>query len=142
MVDFKRFVCLITFKCCCWNKLLTAKKTCWNAWDTLSCMMIIFIGASLLWMLLVPMIYFMLVPFLKAIMGSLLKVFLQILFACKMCKCFVRISFKFGNVWPNVTDNGMHCLSWCFCWWSSCFRSSWSTFWICCRRIFFLCILY
>ena len=39
IVYFKRFVGLITFKCCCWNKLLTAKATCWG---TLSCAMIIF----------------------------------------------------------------------------------------------------
>ena len=42
MVDFKCFVGLITFECCCWNKLLTTKATCWIAWDTLSCMMINF----------------------------------------------------------------------------------------------------
>ena len=33
---------MITFGCCCWNKLLTKKATCWIAWDTLSCMMINF----------------------------------------------------------------------------------------------------
>ena len=42
MVDFKRFVVLIAFGCCCGNKLLTAKATCWIAWDTVSCMIIIF----------------------------------------------------------------------------------------------------
>ena len=42
MVDFKRFVGLITFECYYWNKLLTAKTTCCIACDTLSCMIIIF----------------------------------------------------------------------------------------------------
>ena len=42
MVDFKRFVSLITFECCCWNKLLSTKTTCWIAYDTLSWMMISF----------------------------------------------------------------------------------------------------
>ena len=65
------------------------------------------------------MIYFRLVPFLKAIMGSMLNVFLQLRFACNMCQCFIRISFKFGNARIYVTDNGMHCLSRHFCWWSS-----------------------
>ena len=76
-------------------------------------MMIIFsfYNFSSLWMVLVPMIYFKLVPFLKAIMGSMLKVFLQLRFACNMCQCFIRISFKFGNARIYVTDNGMHCLS-------------------------------
>ena len=51
------------------------------------------------------------------------KVSLQLWFACNMCQCFVIISFKFGNDRLYVTDKGMHCLSWHFCW-SSCFRSS------------------
>ena len=59
------------------------------------------------------------------------KVSLQLWFACEMCQCFVIISFKFGNDRLYVTDKGMHCLSWRFCWWSSCFQSSWSTSWIC-----------
>ena len=42
MVDFKSFVGLITFECYFWNKLLTAKAMCWIAWDTLSCMIIVF----------------------------------------------------------------------------------------------------
>ena len=98
MVDFKRFVGWITFECCCWNKFLTAKETCWIAWDTLSCMMI----------------WFRLVPFLKAIMESVLKVSLQIWFDCNMCQCFVIIAFKFGNARLYVTDKGMHYLSWRF----------------------------
>ena len=92
---------------------------------------LVFISFSLLWMVLEPMSCFRLVLFLKAIMGSVLKVFLQLWFACNMCQCFVRIFFKFGNSRLYVTDNGMHCLSWRFCLWSSCFRSSWSTFRIC-----------
>ena len=40
MVDFNGFVGLITFECCCWNKLLSTKATCWIAYDTLSWMMI------------------------------------------------------------------------------------------------------
>ena len=131
MVDFKHFVGLITFECCCWNKLLTTKATCWIAWDTLF-LILVFTSFSLLWMVLVPMICFRLVPFLKAIMGSVLKVSLQLWFACNMCQCFVIISFKFGNDRLYVINKEMHCLSWRFCWWSSCFRSSWSTFWICC----------
>ena len=57
-----------------------------------------------------------------------------------MGQCFVRISFKLFNTRLYVTDKGMHCLSWRFCWWSSCFRSSWST-WICCMTISFMCPL-
>ena len=75
-------------------------------------LILVFISFSLLWMVLVPMICFRLVPFLKAIMGSVLKVSLQLWFACFMCQCFVIISFKFGNDWLYVTDKGMHCLSW------------------------------
>ena len=58
-----------------------------------------------------------------------------------MCQCFVRISFKFGNARLYVTDKGVHCLSRRFCWWSSCFRSSWSTFWICCMTVSFWYLL-
>ena len=92
---------------------------------------LVFISFSLLWMVLVPMTYFRLVPFLKAIMGSVLLVSLRLWFACNTCQCFVIISFKFSNPQLYVIDKGMHCLSWRFCWWSSCFWSSWSTFWIC-----------
>ena len=99
-------------------------------------LILVFMSFSLLWMLLVPIVCFRLVPFLKAIMGSMLKVSLQLWFACNMCQCFVIISFKFGNDQLCVTNNGMHCLSWHFCWWSSCFQSSWSTFWICCVTSF------
>ena len=42
MVDFKRFVGLTTLECCCYNKLLTAGRSCWTALDRLSCMVIIF----------------------------------------------------------------------------------------------------
>ena len=75
-------------------------------------LILVFISFSLLWMILVPMICFRLVPFLKAIMGSVLKVSLQLWFVCNMCQCFVVISFKFGNDRLYVTDNGMHSLSW------------------------------
>ena len=87
-------------------------------------LILVFINFSLLWMGLVPVIYFKLVLFLKAVMGSLLKVFWQLWLTCIMCQCFVRMSFKFGNARLYVTNNGMHSLSWRFCWWSSCFRSS------------------
>ena len=90
----------------------------------------VFISFLLLWMVLVQMICFRLVPFLKTIMESVLKVFLQLWFTCHMCQCFV-IFFKFRNARLYVTDKMMHCLSWRFCWWSNCFWSSWSTFWIC-----------
>ena len=100
-------------------------------------LILVFISFTLLWMVLVPMICFRLVPFLKAIMASVLKVSLQLWFVGNMCQCFV-ISFKFGNVRLYVTDKGMHCLSWRFCWWSSCFRSSWSTLWTCCVTTSFL----
>ena len=74
---------------------------------------------------------------LKAIMGSMLKALLQLWFACNLCQCFV-ISFKLVTAQLYVTHNGMHCLSWHFCWWMSCFQSSWSTFWICCMVTYFL----
>ena len=98
-------------------------------------LIIVFISLLLLWM---PMICFRLVPFLKAIMGSVLKVSLQLWFACNMCQCFVIIPFKFCKARLYVTDKGMYCLSWCFCWWSKCFRSSWSIFWIFCVTTSFL----
>ena len=89
-------------------------------------LILVFISFSLLWMVLVPLICFRLVPFLKAIIESVIKVSLQLWFAYKMCQCF-------------VTDRGVHCLSWRFCWSSSCLRSSWSTFWIfLCDNIFFV----
>ena len=140
MVDFKYFVALITFECCCWNKLLITKATCWIAWDTLSCMMINFSFYKFLVVMggIVPIIFFRLVPFLKAIMESVLKVSLQLWFACNMCQCFAIISFKYSNDRLYFTDKGMHCLSWRFCWWSSCFQSSWSTFWIFCVATSFL----
>ena len=68
---------------------------------------LVFISFSLLWIVLVLMICFRLVPFLKAILGSMLKVFLQLWFACNMCQHFV-ISFKFGNARLYVTDKGVH----------------------------------
>ena len=99
-------------------------------------LILVFISFLLLWMILVPMIFLRLVPFLKAIMRSVLKVSLQPWFACNICQCFIIISFKFANNRLYVTDKGMHCLSWHFCYWRSCFRSSWSTFWICCVTSF------
>ena len=107
MVDFKRFVGGITFECCCWNKLLTTKATCWIARDTVSSMAINFSFYK----------FFIVMDGvsangIKAIMGSVLKVSLQLWFACYMCQCFVIISFKFGNDRLYVTDKGMHCLSW------------------------------
>ena len=101
-------------------------------------LILVFISFLLLWMVLVPMICFRPVPFLKTIMGSVLKVSWQLWFACNMCQCFVIISFKFGNDLLYVTDKGLHCFSWRFCRWSSCFRSIWSTFWICCMTTSFL----
>ena len=82
-----------------------------------------FIRLSLLWMVAVPMTCLRLAPFLKAIMGSIIKAFLKLWFACNLCECFLRISFRFGNAQQYVTNNGKHCLSWRFCWWSSCFWS-------------------
>ena len=99
---------------------------------------LVFINFSLLWTVLLPIFCFTLVPFLKATMRSVLMVLLQVWFACNMCQYFIRRSFKFGNTWLYVTDNGMYCLPWRFCWWSTCFRSSWLTFWICCMATFFL----
>ena len=58
---------------------------------------LVFIGFSLLRMVLVPVICFRLVPFQKAIMGSVLMVFSQLWFAFNMCQCSVSISSKFGN---------------------------------------------
>ena len=134
MVDFKRFVGLITFECCCWNKLLTTKATCWIAWDTVPCMMINFSFYKFLVVMdgISANDLFQASTFSKGYNGKLLKVSLQLWVACNMCQCFVVISFKFGNDRLYVTDTGMHCLSWHFCWWSSCFRLGWSTVWICC----------
>ena len=39
-------------------------------------------------------------------MGSVLKVSLQLWFACNMCQCFVIISFKIGNARLYDTDKG------------------------------------
>ena len=141
MVDFKRFFGLITFECSCWNQLLTAKSKCWIAYGAhfpVWWLFLVFISFSLLSMVLVPMICFRLVTFLKTIMGSVLKISLQMWFACNMYQYLVIISFKFGKARVCVTDKGMHCLSWHFCWWSSCFRSSWSSFWIYCVTASFL----
>ena len=52
------------------------------------------------------LICFRLMPFLNAIIGSVLKVFSQLWFACNMCQCFVTISFKFVNARPIM--NGIH----------------------------------
>ena len=101
-------------------------------------LLLVFISFSLLWIVLVPMICFRLVFFLKSIMGSMLKFSLQLCFVCNMCQCFVMTSFKFGNARLYVTDKGMHCLSRRFCWWGSCFQSSRSTFWIYCVATSFL----
>ena len=140
MVDFKRLFWFDYFCCCCWNKLLTAKATCWIAWDTRSCMMIIFSFYKFLVIMdgIRANGLIQASAFSKGYNGKCAKGFLQLWFACNMCQCFVRISFKFGNAQLYVIDNGMHCLSWRFCWWSSCFRSSWSTFWICCIITSFL----
>ena len=51
---------------------------------------------------------------------------------------FVKISLGFGNARLYVADYGMHCLWLHFCWWNHCFRSSWSTFWICSMATSFL----
>ena len=45
--------------------------------------------------------------FSKGYNGKCAKGFLQLWFACNMCQCFVRISFKFGNAQLYVIDNGM-----------------------------------
>ena len=87
-------------------------------------LILVFISFSLLWMVLVSIIRSRLVPFLKAIMGSVLKVSLQLWFFCNICWCFVKISFRFGKARLYVTNKEMHCLSWRFCWWNSCFRPS------------------
>ena len=42
MVDFKRFVGLITSECCCWNKLMAAKTTFWIKANTLSWIILVF----------------------------------------------------------------------------------------------------
>ena len=135
MVDFKRFVGLIIFKCCCGNKLLTAKVTCWIAWYTLSCMIIIFSFYKLFVVMdgISVNDLFQTNAFSKGYNGKCAKSLFTTL-----CRCFVRIFFKFGNARLYVTDNGIHCFSWCFCWLSSFFRSSWSAFWICCMTTSFL----
>ena len=120
---------MITFECCCWKKLLTTKATCWIAWDTLSFMIINFSFYKFLVVMddISANDLFQATAFSKAIMASVLKVSLQLWFVCDMCQRFFIISFKFGN--DRLPT---------FCWWSSCFWSSWSTFWICCVTTFFL----
>ena len=80
------------------------------------------ISFSLLWMVLVPIIQFKLVPLSDGYNENPAKSFLQLWFACNTCQCFVRISFKFGNARLCFTDNGMYRSSRRFCWCSSCFR--------------------
>ena len=99
---------------------------------------LVFISFLLLRMVLVPVICFRLMPFLKAMMGRVVQIVLQLWFASNKCQFFVRISFKFDNACLYVTDKGIHCFSRRFCWWSSCFWSSWSTLWICCMTTSFL----
>ena len=41
VVDVKRFIGFITFECCCWYKLLTAKPTFWITLNAISSLMII-----------------------------------------------------------------------------------------------------
>ena len=132
MVDFKHFVGLITFECCCWNKLLAAKATCWIAWDTLSCLMIVFIFYKFFIFMdgIRANNLFQASAFSKGYHGKSAEGFLQHWFAWNMWECFVRMSFKFGKARLYVSDNVMHCLSLRFYWWGSCFRSRWSTFWI------------
>ena len=67
---------------------------------------LIFISFLLLRTVLVTLICFRLMPFLNAIIWSVLKVFSQLWFACNMCQCFVTISFKFVNARPIM--NGIH----------------------------------
>ena len=102
---------------------------------------LVFISFSFLWIVFVRIICFKLVPFLRAIMGSVSKVFLQLWFACNMCHCFVRTSYRCGNPRLYVTDKDIHRLSWLFCWFSSCFRSSSSTFGFYCMTTTFLYLL-
>ena len=102
---------------------------------------LVFISFSFLWIVFVRIICFKLVPFLRAIMGSVPKVFLQLWFACNMCHCFVRTSYRCGNSRRYVTDKDIHRLSWLFCWFSSCFRSSSSTFGFYCMTTTFLYLL-
>ena len=40
--------------------------------------------------------------------NEVLRVFLQLWFACNMCQCFVRISFRFDNAQLYVNDNSIH----------------------------------
>ena len=46
--------------------------------------------------------------FSKGYNGKHAKVFLQLLFACNMCQCFIRIYFKFGNARLYVTENSIN----------------------------------
>ena len=134
---------MTTFERCCWNKLLTTKEMFWIAWDKLSRMVIIFgVYKFLLFMNGICANHlFQASPFLRAIMGSVPKVFLQLWFACNMCHCFVRTSYRCGNSRRYVTDKDIHRLSWLFCWFSSCFRSSSSTFGFYCMTTTFLYLL-
>ena len=76
MVDFKRFVGLSAFECCCRKKLLTAKRTYWFAWTHFLgwwffffCKIFVVMGG------ICANDFFRLVLFLKSIMGGVLKAF-------------------------------------------------------------------
>ena len=93
---------------------------------------LVFIIFLLLWMVFVPIICFRLVSFLKPIMArSGLKTFLQLSFAIICATVLLKYLVNLVTL-DYVSDNDIHCLSWRFRWWSSCFGWSWSTFWICC----------
>ena len=78
----------------------------------------LFLRFSLLWMLFVPIICFRVMLYLMAVIGNKVRVFYNFqLSVCNMCRCFIRISFKFGDAGLYVTDIGMRCLSWQFCCW-------------------------
>ena len=86
----------VVVKISCWQQRQSVELhgTHFSAWW----LILVFISFSLSWMVLVPTICFRLVLFLKAMMGSVLKVYLQLWFACNMCQCFVIISFKLVTI--------------------------------------------
>ena len=98
---FQRF-CWFNFQCFCWNKLLTAKATFWIAWDTFSCLIIIFSFYEFFIVMdgVCANDLFQASVFSKDYNGKSAKGFLQLGFVCKMCQCFVRIFFRFGKAPP------------------------------------------
>ena len=101
---------------------------------------LVFMSFSLSWMVFLPIICSTLVSFLKTMMGKVLKAFYNLDFSVRCASVLLEYFLDLVTLhhMNDVTDNGKHWLSLRFCWWSSCFLSSWSTVWICSVTISFL----